>query len=139
MWHGRTDPAQNLDDWGSDGPTIGPLAYLHITYLSDYKTAYNDRQPGRSRMDAWFTTVEDLLYYDGTYYGDWTVTSEPDPGVRAEEFDQLAATPVGREIPRGPGNHIGKTLGCYDCDETFANEGELMLHQLHSKHGDFNN
>jgi hypothetical protein len=32
LYHGRKDPDENLEDWGSEGPVIGPLAYVHTTY-----------------------------------------------------------------------------------------------------------
>ncbi|GEM_PF-912660 len=39
LYHGRKDPDEDLEDWGSDGPVIGPLAYVHTTYMCDIKFA----------------------------------------------------------------------------------------------------
>ena len=32
LFHGRTDPQQDMDDWGSDGPVLGPYKFAHRTY-----------------------------------------------------------------------------------------------------------
>ena len=91
LYHGRRAPSEQLDDWGSEGPIIGPLAYVHTTYMSDVKFAAAPtvmdrffpavmadwRARGLSNVDGllcdWqFTFVGDLIEYDGVYYGDWT-------------------------------------------------------------------
>mgnify|MGYP001382833126 CR=1 FL=1 len=34
LYHGRTDPAQEMEDWGIVGPTFGPLScYVHTYCL----------------------------------------------------------------------------------------------------------
>jgi len=92
LFHGRREPAENPEDWGSDGPVIGPLAFVHTTYLRDVKFAAAPEVMDRffpAVMANWrarklsnalgplcdwqFTSVDDLLEYDGVYYGDWTV------------------------------------------------------------------
>ena len=40
LFHGRNSADEQLDDWGFDGPTIGPLEYVHTTYGSDIKFAF---------------------------------------------------------------------------------------------------
>ena len=37
LFHGRDALEQDLDTWGREGPTIGPLSYVHTTYGSDVK------------------------------------------------------------------------------------------------------
>jgi len=39
LFHGRKTPDEKLDDWGSEGPMIGPLDYVHVTYMGDVKFA----------------------------------------------------------------------------------------------------
>ncbi|MDF0491566.1 hypothetical protein PX699_16730 [Sphingobium sp. H39-3-25] len=92
LWHGRRDPAENLDDWGSEGPVIGPLAFVQTTYMCDVKFAAAPevmdrffpavmadwRQQGFSNVhgpvcDWRFTIADDLIEYDGVFYGDWSV------------------------------------------------------------------
>lgn len=92
LYHGRRDPDAQLEDWGSEGPVIGPLAYVHTTYMCDVRFAAAPavmerffpsviaewRERGFSNAsgplcDWQFTVVDDLIEYDGVYYGDWTV------------------------------------------------------------------
>jgi hypothetical protein len=35
LYHGRTDPGQEMDSWGFDGPTFGPLSSCVHTYCID--------------------------------------------------------------------------------------------------------
>jgi len=98
LYHGRADPAENLEDWGSDGPVIGPLAFVHTTYMCDVKFAATPevmdrffpavmaewRERGFSNVhgplcDWQFTIVGDLIEYEGVFYGDWSLfVSDPD-------------------------------------------------------------
>lgn len=92
LYHGRQNPAEQLEDWGSDGPVIGPLAFVQTTYMCDVKFAAAPeimdrffpavmadwRERGLSNADGplcdWqFTVTDDLILLDGVYYGDWTV------------------------------------------------------------------
>ena len=74
LFHGRNSPEEELEDWGEDGPYIGPLKSVHVTYLSTLHVEF----------EAGFTSLchgegdplffhQDLLYFKGKYYGDWTV------------------------------------------------------------------
>ena len=90
LFHGRKDPNQNLDDWGTDGPILGPFGYAHETYQSDIKVNYE--VDGRE-TDGWLYLVDDLLYYDGVYYGDWSFTTfgRIEESDRVVTFDQAKA------------------------------------------------
>ena len=68
LFHGRTDPEQDMDDWGTDGPVFGPYNYAHTTYSHHLKLGKSDNY-----SDDLYVNQEDLLYYDGVYYGDWSV------------------------------------------------------------------
>ena len=70
LFHGRSDPEQDMDDWGSDGPVFGPCQFVHTTYSSLVRLGSGD-----GSCDELFT-VEDMLYYDGVYYGDWSIFDE---------------------------------------------------------------
>lgn len=37
LFHGRTDPNQDMDDWGTDGPVFGPYEFVHTTYAFHYE------------------------------------------------------------------------------------------------------
>lgn len=63
LFHGRTHPDEVMNDWGSDGPRLGPFEAVSFTYGSlVVYTASHERFEF-----AWF---DDLLVYDGRFYGD---------------------------------------------------------------------
>ena len=72
LFHGRKHPNQDMEDWGYDGPTIGPFASIHITYLNHWRL-----QPVGS--DEWYDVFfdEDTLHYEDDWYGDWSINVEP--------------------------------------------------------------
>ncbi|MDD5458639.1 MAG: hypothetical protein PHF37_04540 [Phycisphaerae bacterium] len=67
LFHGRTDPEQQMDDWGSDGPVFGPYEFAHTTYGWDIKLGKPD-----GNCDELFL-YEDMVYYENVYYGDWSI------------------------------------------------------------------
>jgi hypothetical protein len=104
LFHGRSSPDEELDDWGSDGPVIGPLNYVHITYACDVKftcsydvarqffpevvaaeekrdaeyKAEFDREISRGELFEHRICFEsDLLPHDGVYYGDLSISTSP--------------------------------------------------------------
>lgn len=74
--HGRAYPEEELDDWGADGPILGPFTGMHLTYMSTVRFFNSD---GASRNDEYEASiVGDLFFYDGMYYGDWgVITFDP--------------------------------------------------------------
>ena len=108
LYHGRKDPDENLEDWGSEGPVIGPLAYVHTTYMCDVKFAAAPDVMDRffpAVMAEWcarglsnvagplcdwrLTIFDDYVEYDGIYYGDWTVFAAT-PSEVDERFAKVA-------------------------------------------------
>jgi hypothetical protein len=92
LFHGRTDPNQNMDDWGTDGPVFGPYEFAHTTYSYHLKLGNADDNVQELFM------YEDMLYYDGVYYGDWTVF-----GPEILDEDRYPLTPFEQEkanLPR---------------------------------------
>lgn len=76
LFHGRKDPNQEMDDWGEPGPVFGPLRFVHTTYARHVKLGL---PAGDKREVAdLFVTPNDLVYYDGVYYGDWSVFQSED-------------------------------------------------------------
>lgn len=75
--HGRKTPDEDLSDWGSDGPSFGPLKWCHITYLSSLNIcALNDDSdcgsgPMQSGDPLHFH--KEFVVYEGIYYGDFDV------------------------------------------------------------------
>lgn len=74
LFHGRK-LGEELDDWGADGPIFGPLSYVHTTYGYHVKLG-EPESPYDNLGDLY--VVDDLLYYDGMYYGDWSVFDQSD-------------------------------------------------------------
>lgn len=84
LFHGRATAAQDMDTWGSEGPTIGPLTYVHTTYATEVKI-----RGTREVLEKYFPDAEihfhdgygdhaiqldgDCLPYAGKVYGDWSV------------------------------------------------------------------
>lgn len=95
LFHGRQDPQVEMADWGQRGPVFGPYDGIHSTYAVDIKLVSNGDGYGRLQI------VDGLVYYNGLYYGDWTVLSEvsarkdPDLHARLQAFNQeMADLPV---------------------------------------------
>ena len=66
LFNGRSYPKEVLNNWGERGPIFGPFDYFHTTYSCEIK--FGDGHV--------LSMVDDLVYYDGTYYGDWSVFSD---------------------------------------------------------------
>ncbi len=78
LMHGRNSPYQDMDGWGSNGPVIGPLNYVHTTYGSELKLEFVDEADrlmyfGDCDQEVITVHTDGLLMYGGKYYGDWAV------------------------------------------------------------------
>lgn len=79
LYHGRNNPEEQMDDWGFDGPKIGPLIFCHGTYAAHLKLEFEQGYEHHAklfRLDPAFPEIpykEDMLFHDGKYYGDFTV------------------------------------------------------------------
>lgn len=87
LFHGRTDPEQDMNDWGTDGPIFGPYESVHTTYACRIKMIKAD-----SSYDELLVYPEDLVFYDGVYYGDWIVFDEQGVKETAYPITQFDAT-----------------------------------------------
>ena len=67
LYHGRHDPDQEMDEWGFDGPTFGPLS----CYIQIYRSTF--RIYGENSAEYWLETYDDMIRFDGSYYGDMEV------------------------------------------------------------------
>ena len=65
LLHGRKTPDEVMDDFGPDGPVFGPFEWVHTTYGCDIKLG----------DDGELQDKDGLVYYDGMWYGDWSVFS----------------------------------------------------------------
>ena len=71
LLHGRDDPNQDMEDWGFNGPVLGPFEAVHFTYRDHIRCI---RSGGAQEIELGFT--DDLLTYDGKHYGDFEIAAE---------------------------------------------------------------
>lgn len=75
LFHGRTDPSEDMDEWGLQGPLLGPLQSCHITYSSSIQLTYADGVETGPLLSSDPLRFEgDLIFFEGLYYGDWAVS-----------------------------------------------------------------
>jgi hypothetical protein len=67
LYHGRTDPDQQMEDWGFVGPTFGPLSYVVQTYCTTL------RLHGDPHHELWLAHHDDMVVWGGAYYGDMSI------------------------------------------------------------------
>lgn len=77
LFHGRKSAGQEMNGWGFDGPTIGPLRWFHTTYAYDVKIEFVDPTDaidyfGFAEAQFQLAMDGDMLIYGGMFYGDWT-------------------------------------------------------------------
>jgi hypothetical protein len=109
LFHGRKSRDEQLDDWGAEGPILGPLSYVHTTYASDIKIQTADGLDGVLSVVG--EGVPDVLFYGGMYYGDWSVFGSEaltdELKTRVQQFDSnKAGSPTHRgdnEVCAKPG------------------------------------
>jgi hypothetical protein len=91
LFHGfpEQETREEVDDWGEQGPVIGPLKYFQVTYTTHQRMEFiepGDLSPYWDAMKrsgwelygsgdpyvepAW---SEDCIIFDGMEYGDWTL------------------------------------------------------------------
>lgn len=90
LFHGRRSLTKKMDDWGDGGPILGPFYWVHTTYATHIKLGMNRDSVGDLYVK------NDLVYYDGVWYGDWSVFTKHqikihDLSRRIEEFSQAKA------------------------------------------------
>ena len=92
LFHGRTDPDENLDDWGLNGPVFGPFPFVSVTYACEIRLG--------NESDGVLKIHGDVVHYDGVFYGDWCVFDGPPAGgeeLTVEPFDPTLAVLPQRE------------------------------------------
>ena len=95
LFHGRNDPAQDMDDWGTDGPVFGPYQFAHTTYSSFLRLGRAD-----DGCDELYISEPDMVFYDGVYYGDWSVFSEVE--LKEDGFELSVYDPEKAKPPKLP-------------------------------------
>lgn len=82
LYHGRTDPNADMNDWGTEGPVF-EVDTITWTYGAISRIIFPDDD------EVWLNEmiVDDMIYYDGVYYGDWSVSSKPLYPENIQEID----------------------------------------------------
>lgn len=62
LLHGRLDPDEAMNEWGTEGPTFGPLDAVQTTY-GTVRLAFENHE-------VHLPLVDGLIHYDGVLYGD---------------------------------------------------------------------
>ena len=88
LYHGRTDPNQNMEDWGSQGPLL-LVDGATVTYGDSVRIKFTDQVDYEFLKDF---LHEDLFFFDGVYYGDFAFIpadsgSTNEEGQKPELFD----------------------------------------------------
>jgi hypothetical protein len=78
LFHGREGRREQMHEFGFAGPLLGPLRYCHTTYLSDIKIMFETQEDARlycgcDERDVILSVVDDMIYLENAYYGDWSV------------------------------------------------------------------
>lgn len=69
LFHGRNSPDEQLEDWGFEGPTLRIWGF-HVTYNATFRVYTPDAGDW-----AELHFDNDCLYYDGKWYGDWSIAA----------------------------------------------------------------
>lgn len=86
LFHGRIDPAQNMEDWGFSGPILGPFVSVSFTYLHHIRC--NDEHGEAITLEL----KEDMIMFDGKYYGDFCIFHEDYFIARPDERSRILKT-----------------------------------------------
>jgi hypothetical protein len=76
LLHGRASPDCEMEDWGSDGPWIGPLESFHCIYSAEVGMTFvggeelSPMSPNETVVPPLYVYGQ-LVYHDGIYYGDF--------------------------------------------------------------------
>lgn len=74
LFHGHHTPDEQLDDWGFDGPVIGPFPWYHITYGCDVKLGDDPIIIDGKEVPFPVHDDNDMIPFLGAFYGDMSIT-----------------------------------------------------------------
>ena len=81
LFHGRRNPHEDLDDWGFEGPVLGPFPFVHITYGSTIKVGINPVISSPYCNSNLHIDEDGFIVFAGSYYGDMSVFDDRSPGL----------------------------------------------------------
>ena len=83
LFHGRPTSDEQVTDWGSQGPVLY-LDGITVTYVDTTKLWFDGYDPVVFLGDL---VKDDCFYYDGVYYGDFSVLMGSQVDKKPELFD----------------------------------------------------
>lgn len=101
LFHGRRDPAADLEDWGDQGP-IFECVQVHVTYLNTVRLVDVKGPEGVIFTEQWLEAYEDMIYYDDVFYGDFNIlsaVSDPQHSFDAERTRVVPIKPILAKLP----------------------------------------
>ncbi len=109
LFHGRIAVDEELDDWGFDGPYVGPLDFIQNTYNTNIRYSFERSAIGAKNAlvfglaldddDILIEYVDGMTKFDGFYFGDWSATNFSDAEAKAHN-DKWFATERLKELSR---------------------------------------
>lgn len=101
LFHGRNKINETLDDWGFDGPIIGPFDNIHMTYLNVIRLNSRNFKP-----ETWFLLEQEheLIEFRGKFYGDFAISKEiqEEEKARLVTFEEFTKEATAIEIEKKP-------------------------------------
>lgn len=90
LYHGRPDPTLQMEDWGHDGP-----CFEAEMIICDYLPTNNGiKLIYQNNLEGWISWVGDVMYYDGKFYGCWSIKSDPGGNEISRFRPELAEVPA---------------------------------------------
>jgi hypothetical protein len=125
LFNGLPSPFMDNDsDAGESGPIFGPFDYVHDTYGADLKFMIGDDNPWplpikrelANSCEGEFTIfANECVYYNGLWYGDWSVFS-------AGQFEKHADENYARLEEFQPERAKMPNIECAECGVGYSHE-----------------
>jgi len=87
LFHGYKNEKERAkgNEWGANGPLIGPLTYCHTTYAAHMKLQFETDEDaklygfhlGKDAFNEIPINRDGCAVFQGMEYGDWTVANFP--------------------------------------------------------------
>lgn len=80
LWHGRKDPKEQMDEMGFCGNDVEghvpPTGDVILFVKEGARVITYDQKAEQGWTEVLVPYVEDMLFYEGNYYGDWSADND---------------------------------------------------------------
>lgn len=76
LFHGHHYPNEVIEEWGYEGPVLGPFPYFHTTYGCDNKIGDDGIVVMSEKIQFPVWDKDDYIPFLGSLYGDMSVFSD---------------------------------------------------------------